>query len=70
MEHSNLNKEDAAFLAVVVIVVAAFFYFILGISGAMSAIAVVLFFVAPFYILIENFKLFSRFSSVLEYFLQ
>lgn len=53
----KLKIENAGFIAIAVIVILAFFYFILGFSGMMSALGIILLFMLPTYLILNNFSL-------------
>ena len=54
----NLPKiENIGFMGIIVLIILAFFYMILGASGMMAVLGIVLFFVVPFYLMLNNFEL-------------
>ena len=54
---SILKNENLGFIGIVLAIMLAFFYFILGLSGMMSILGIIIFFVIPSYIILGNFSL-------------
>ena len=53
----KLKIENMGFIAIAVVIIMAFFYFILGFSGMMSALGIILLFIIPTYSILNNFNL-------------
>ena len=51
------KNENFGFIGIIIALILVFFYFILGISGAMSVLGIILFFIVPSYIILGNFDL-------------
>jgi len=49
--------ENLGFIGIIMAVILVFFYFILGFSGMMSALGIILLFIVPFYLILDNFDL-------------
>ena len=49
--------ENLGFIGIIVGVILVFFYFILGFSGMMAALGIILLFIVPFYLILDNFNL-------------
>ena len=49
--------ENLGFIGIIVVVILVFFYFILGFSGMMAALGIILLFIVPFYLILDNFNL-------------
>lgn len=49
--------ENIGFIGLALVVILGFLYIILGLSAMMAALGIILFFVVPFYLLLNNFKL-------------
>lgn len=49
--------ENAGFIGLIIIGMFTFFYLILGVSGMMAAIGIILLFVLPFYLILDNSQL-------------
>jgi len=49
--------ENIGFIAAATAAIALFFYFILGFSGMLSILGIILLFIVPTYLLLDNFKL-------------
>mgnify|MGYP001066280491 FL=1 len=49
--------ENLGFIGIIVAVILVFFYFILGFSGMMAALGIILLFIVPFYLILDNFNL-------------
>ena len=49
--------ENLGFIGVMVVVILAFFYFILGFSGMMAVLGIILLFIVPIYFILDNFDL-------------
>jgi|SRR3989344_2082076 len=63
------KNEDFGFIGIVIALILVFFYFILGISGAMSALGIMLFFTVPSYIILGNFDLSHEEKIVFAFFI-
>ena len=51
------DKEIMAFIGILIAIILVFFFYILGFSGAMSALGIVLIFFLPTYFILNNFNL-------------
>ena len=49
--------ENIGFIGIILAIILAFFYLILGLGGMMAVLGIVLFFIAPFYLILNNFEL-------------
>ena len=49
--------ENLGFIGIIVAVILVFFYFILGFSGMMAVLGIILLFIVPFYLILDNFNL-------------
>ena len=63
------NKEDMAFIGILAIIVLIFFYAILGFSGMMSILGIALIFIAPTYLIFNNFELDTDEKIVFSFFI-
>lgn len=64
-----LDKEDLIFSGIVIAILATFFYYILGLSGAVSALAIILLFIVPAYFILDNFELGKDEKIVFSFFI-
>lgn len=65
----NLPKiENLGFMGIIALAILAFFYFILGFSGMMSVLGIMLLFIAPMYIILDNFSLSQDEKLVFSFF--
>lgn len=64
-----IDKEDLIFFGIVTAILAVFFYYILGISGAVSALAIALIFIVPAYLILDNFELGKDEKIVFSFFI-
>ncbi len=62
------NKEDMAFIGILAIIVLIFFNAILGFSGMMSALGIILIFIIPTYFIFDNFDLDNDEKIVFSFF--
>lgn len=53
----KLKIENIGFIGIMLVVVLLFFYTILGFSAMMTVLGIVLLFVVPFYLMLDNFEL-------------
>ncbi|MCH8004054.1 MAG: hypothetical protein IH934_05490 [Nanoarchaeota archaeon] len=66
----NLPKiENLRFIGIIVVAMLVFFYFILGFSGMMAALGIILLFIAPIYLILDNFELRQDEKIVFSFFL-
>lgn len=63
------SKEDLGFIGIVAAVVLIFFYIILGFSGMMSALGIILLFIVPTYLILDNFDLRQDEKIVFSFFI-
>ena len=49
--------ENLGFIGIIVAIILAFFYFILGFSGMMAALGIIVLFIVPMYLILDNFDL-------------
>ena len=61
--------ENLKFIGIVVVVILAFFYFILGFSGMMAVLGIILLFIVPFYLILDNFNLSQDEKIVFSFFI-
>jgi len=61
--------ENIVFIAIIVIIILAFFYFILGFSGMMTVLGIILLFIVPVYFILNNFDLKQDEQIVFSFFL-
>jgi len=50
-------SENIGFIGIIMLAVLVFFYFILGFSGMMAILGIILLFIVPFYLILDNFNL-------------
>jgi len=62
-------KENLGFIGIVMAVVLIFFYIILGFSGMMSALGIILIFIVPVYFILDNFELETSEKIVFSFFI-
>jgi apolipoprotein N-acyltransferase len=66
----NLPKiENLGFIGIITAAVLIFFYFILGVSGMMSALGIILLFIVPLYLILDNFELDQDEKIVFSFFI-
>jgi len=66
----NLPKiENLGFIGIMVAVIMVFLYSILGFSGMMAALGIILLFIVPFYLILDNFNLGQDEKIVFSFFL-
>ena len=65
----NLNKEDLGFTGLIVAITLIFFYAILGFSGMMSALGIMLIFILPIYLVLNNFNLENDEKIIFSFFI-
>ncbi len=66
----NLPKiENLGFIGIMIAVILVFFYFILGFSGMMAALGIILLFIVPFYLILDNFDLGQDEKIVFSFFI-
>ena len=63
------SKEDLGFIGIVAAVALIFLYIILGFSGMMSALGMVLLFAVPIYFILDNFELDTDEKIVFSFFI-
>ena len=61
--------ENLGFIGVMVVVILSFFYFILGFSGMMSVLGIILLFIVPIYFILDNFELGQDEKLIFSFFL-
>jgi len=61
--------ENIRFITIIVVIILTFFYFILGFSGMMSALGIILLFIVPIYLILDNFDLKQDEKIVFSFFL-
>jgi len=61
--------ENLGFIGIMVAVILVFFFLILGISGMLSALGVILLFIVPVYFILDNFKLSQDEKIVFSFFI-
>lgn len=66
----NLPKiENLGFMGIIVVVILVFFYFILGFPGMMAVLGIILLFIVPFYLILDNFDLSQDEKIVFSFFI-
>ena len=65
----NLSKGDAGFIGVILAVALVFFYAILGLSGMVSALGIILIFIVPTYFILDNFELENDEKIIFSFFI-
>ena len=66
----NLPKiENLGFIGIMILAVMVFFFFILGFSGMIAALGIILLFIVPFYLILDNFNLGQDEKIVFSFFL-
>ena len=61
--------ENLGFIGIIAAVVLVFFYFILGFSGMMAVLGIMLLFIFPIYLILDNFDLKQDEKIVFSFFL-
>ena len=61
--------ENIGFIGIIVVVIMVFFSFILGFSGMMAALGIILLFIVPFYLILDNFDLNQDEKIVFSFFI-
>jgi len=61
--------ENLGFIGVIVAVILSFFYFILGFSGMMSILGIILLFIVPIYLILDIFDLGQDEKIVFSFFI-
>ena len=61
--------ENLGFIGIMVAVIMVFFYFILGFSGMMAVLGIILLFIVPFYLILDNFELRQDEKLVFSFFI-
>lgn len=67
MKLPNFRQTGFVFFAAALVL--AFFYFILGFSGMMTVLGIMLFFMLPFYLILDNFDLEQDEKITLSFFI-
>ena len=49
--------ENMGFMGIIVLIILAFFYYILGFSGMMASLGIMLLFIFPIYLILDNLEL-------------
>jgi len=65
----KLKIENIGFIGIIIIVILAFFYLILGLSGMLAVLAIMLFFMLPAYFILDNFNLEQDEKIVFSFFI-
>ena len=65
----KLKIENLGFIVIVIIVTLVFFYFILGFSGMMTSLGIMLLFILPTYLMLNNFNLEQDEKIVFSFFI-
>jgi apolipoprotein N-acyltransferase len=63
------SKEDLGFIGIVMVVVLVFFYLILGFSGMISSLGIIMIFIVPVYFILGNFDLATDEKLVFSFFI-
>ena len=61
--------ENLGFIGIIMVVILAFFYFILGFSGMMAVLGIILLFIVPIYLILDNFELDQDEKIVFSFFI-
>jgi apolipoprotein N-acyltransferase len=61
--------ENLGFIGISIAVILVFFYFILGFSAMMSVLGIILLFIVPMYLILDNFELGQDEKIVFSFFL-
>ena len=61
--------ENLRFIGIIMVVILAFFYFILGFSGMMAVLGIILLFIVPIYLILDNFELDQDEKIVFSFFI-
>jgi|TARA_Y100000310_G_C20703189_1_gene831999 apolipoprotein N-acyltransferase len=61
--------ENLGFIGIIATVILVFFYFILGFSGMMAVLGIILLFIVPFYLILDNFDLSQDEKIVFSFFI-
>ena len=61
--------ENIGFIGIIIAVILVFFFFILGFSGMMSVLGIILLFMVPFYLILDNFDLSQDEKIVFSFFI-
>ena len=61
--------ENMGFIGIITLVILVFFYLILGFSGMMAALGIMLLFILPTYLILDNFELGQDEKIVFSFFL-
>ena len=61
--------ENIGFIGIIVVIILLFFFFILGFSGMMTALGIILLFIIPIYLILDNFDLGQDEKLVFSFFL-
>ena len=67
MKLPNFRQTGFVFFAAALVL--AFFYFILGFSGMMTVLGIMLFFMLPFYLILDNFEIDQDEKIVFSFFI-
>ena len=65
----SLSKEDFGFIGIIALIALIFFYIILGFSGMMSAMGIILIFIVPAYFILDNFELETDEKIIFSFFI-
>ena len=65
----SLSKEDLKLIGIIAAIVLIFFYIILGFSGMLSALGIILIFIVPVYYILDNFELDTDEKLVFAFFI-
>ena len=61
--------ENLGFIGIAILVILAFFYFVLGFSGMMAVLGIIILFIVPIYLILDNFDLGQDEKIVFSFFL-
>lgn len=65
----SLSKEDLIFFGILAAILAVFFYKILGMPGVLPVFAIILIFIIPAYVIMDNFDLSRDEKLVFSFFI-
>ena len=63
------DKENMILIGILAAIILAFFFYILGASGLMSALGIILIFILPTYFILNNFKIDDDEKIVFSFFI-
>jgi apolipoprotein N-acyltransferase len=61
--------ENIGIMGIILVIILTFFYFILGFSGMLSALGIILLFIVPLYLILDNFDLTQDEKIIFSFFI-